>query len=539
MKKTLTLFAALALTGASAQSPLTLSLEQVATGLTRITDIAHCDDERLFVTLQAGRIRIIQPNGTLLTTPFLDISAQVNDNGNEQGLLGLAFDPAYPVNGRFYVYYTAGSGNGTSRVSRFTVSSSDPNVADPTSEEILYTYPQPFSNHNGGDLEFGLDGLLYVAFGDGGSAGDPQNNAQDLTDPLGDIIRIDVGGETGWEVPADNPWAGLGNDTLPEIWASGLRNPYRMGFDRLTGDLFIGDVGQNAFEEMDFVAAGDNSGPNFGWRCYEANTVYNASGCAAQSTYEAPITVHQQSQQGWCSIIGGRVYRGSQYPRMEGLHIYTDYCGGQLYTLRQNDLGAWVRTQVLATGQVGFAVIAEDAAGELYVGNNSSGILYRIKDACPMPMPTVSFDGTMLTSSPALGYAWYLDGNLIPGANEQTYEATESGVYYVIANQGTNCLLQSNSVGVVVTGVHDQHVASIRTYPVPADDLLRFEGMPMGATAVELRDLTGRLVMVVPVAANAGTTTAEVGALPSGTYVYVVRGPGLAADLRGSVTVVH
>jgi glucose/arabinose dehydrogenase len=538
MRTTHTLLAALAASVLSAQSPLSLTLEQVATGLTRITDIAHADDDRLFVTLQAGTIRIIQPNGTVLPTPFLNITSTVNDNGNEQGLLGLAFDPAYAVNGRFYVHYTAGSGNGTSRVSRFTVSSSNPNVADPASEEILYTWPQPFSNHNGGDLEFGLDGLLYVAFGDGGSAGDPQNNAQDLTDPLGDIIRIDVGGETGWAVPADNPWAGLGNDTLPEIWVSGLRNPYRIGFDRLTGDLFIGDVGQNAFEEMDFVAAGDNSGPNFGWRCYEANTVYNASGCAPQSTYEAPIAVHQQSQQGWCSIIAGRTYRGGTYPRMEGLHIYTDYCGGQFYTLRQNDQGAWVRAQVLASGQFGFSVIAEDAAGELYAGNNSSGILYRIKDACPMPLPEVTVDGSLLSSTPANGYVWYFNGQVIPGAEEQTYEATQSGVYYVVADQGTNCQLQSNSVGVVFTGVNGLQANDVRVYPVPADEHLRFEGLPADAEVLELRDVTGRVVRSATMASSTGMVTIPVQDLPTGSYAYVVRTKA-SGMLRGSVSVAH
>ncbi|HRP00575.1 MAG TPA: PQQ-dependent sugar dehydrogenase [Flavobacteriales bacterium] len=538
MRTIYTLLAALAASVLSAQSPLSLTLEQVATGLTRITDIAHADDERLFVTLQAGTIRIIEPDGTVLPTPFLNITSAVNDNGNEQGLLGLAFDPAYAVNGRFYVYYTAGTGNGTSRVSRFTVSSSDPNVADPTSEEILYTYPQPYSNHNGGDLDFGLDGLLYVAFGDGGSGGDPQNNAQDLTDPLGDIIRIDVGGETGWEVPADNPWAGLGNDTLPEIWASGLRNPYRFGFDRLTGDLFIGDVGQNAFEEMDFVAAGDNSGPNFGWRCYEANTVYEASGCAPQSSYVAPITVHQQSQQGWCSIIGGRTYRGTTYPRMEGLHIYTDYCGGQFYTLRQNDQGAWVRAQVLASGQFGFSVIAEDADGELYVGNNSSGILYRIKDACPMPLPEVSAEGSLLTSTPANGYVWYFNGQVIPAAEEQTYEATQSGEYYVVADQGTNCQLQSNSVEVIITGVNGLQTNGVRVYPVPADQQLRFEGLPGDAQVLELRDVTGRVLRSVPVGSITGLVTIPVQDLPTGSYAYLVRTKA-SGLLRGSVSVAH
>jgi glucose/arabinose dehydrogenase len=537
MRTTHTLLAALAASVLSAQSPLSLSLEQVATGLTRITDIAHADDDRLFVTLQAGTIRIIEPDGTVLPTPFLNITSTVNDNGNEQGLLGLTFDPAYTENGRFYVYYTAGTGNGTSRVSRFTVSSSNPNVADPASEQILYTWPQPYSNHNGGDLDFGPDGLLYVAFGDGGSGGDPQNNAQDLTDPLGDIIRIDVSGATGWTAPPDNPHVGQAN-ALSEIWASGLRNPYRIGFDRLTGDLFIGDVGENAFEEMDFVAAGDNSGPNFGWRCYEANTVYNASGCAPQSSYVAPVTVHQQSQQGWCSIIGGRTYRGGTYPRMVGLHIYTDYCGGQFYTLRQDDQDAWVRTQVLNSGQFGFSVIAEDAAGELYVGNNSSGILYRIKDACPMPLPEVTVDGTLLTSTPANGYVWYLNGEPIPGAVAQTYEAMESGVYYVVADQGTNCQLQSNSVGVVVTGVNGLQANGVRVYPVPADQQLRFEGLPADAQVLELRDVTGRVVRSVPIASTAGLVTVPVQDLPMGSYAYVVRTKA-SGLLRGNVSVAH
>jgi len=522
------------------QSPVALELETFATGLAGMVDIVHADDERLFVVLQPGVIRIVGPDGTVLPTPFLDIQARVNDAGNEQGLLGLAFDPAYAENGRFYVNYTAGSGSGSTRISRFTVTD-DPNIGDPASEEILFTWTQPYTNHNGGDLDFGPDGMLYIALGDGGSGNDPDGNAQDLSDPLGDMMRIDVSGESGYTVPEDNPFVGVSN-ALPEIWAMGLRNPWRFGFDAQTGDLWIGDVGQNAWEEVDFWPAGDNSGPNFGWRCREANVAtpgVSQTGCLTASGYVAPVVAINQNTQGWCSVIGGRVYRGGAFHRLQGLYIYTDYCGGHFYTLRQNDQGTWVRAQVLASGQVGFSVIAENAAGELFVGNNSSGILYRIKDACPMPMPSISADGSLLTSSPALGYAWYLDGNLIEGATEQTYEASESGVYYVIANQGTNCLLQSNSVGVVVTGVQEQQQNAVRTFPVPADGSLRFEGLPVGATAIELRDLTGRLVMNVPVAANASTSTAEVGALPNGTYVYVVRGLSTDTGLRGSVTVVH
>ncbi|MFN3876710.1 MAG: PQQ-dependent sugar dehydrogenase, partial [Flavobacteriales bacterium] len=203
-----------------------------------------------------GRIRIVQPDGTILPTDFLNISAQVNSGGNEQGLLGLCFDPGYAANGRFYVHYISGGGSGTSRVSRFTVSASDPNVADPASEEVLYTAAQPYTNHNGGDIDFGPDGYLYIFFGDGGSAGDPQNLAQNLNSKMGKIMRIDVSGEAGYTVPPDNPFVGQAN-ALPEIWALGLRNPWRAGFDRTTGDLYLGDVGQNAVEELDFWPAGD------------------------------------------------------------------------------------------------------------------------------------------------------------------------------------------------------------------------------------------------------------------------------------------
>ncbi|MEX1132890.1 MAG: PQQ-dependent sugar dehydrogenase, partial [Flavobacteriales bacterium] len=272
---------------ATAQSPVRTQLEQFATGLTRICDIVHAEDERIFAVLQAGSIRIVQPNGTVLPTPFLNITNRVNSNGNEQGLLGLAFDPDYATNGWFYVYYINGSSSGTSRVSRFSVTA-DPNVADPNSEVILYTRQQPYTNHNGGDIEFGPDGYLYVGFGDGGNAGDPQDFSQNMTNALGKMIRIDVHSGSPYSIPADNPFVNSG-DTLPEIWASGLRNPWRFGFDALTGDLWIGDVGQNAREEVDFWPAGDNSGPNFGWRCREGDLAYNTAACQPASAYVEPI----------------------------------------------------------------------------------------------------------------------------------------------------------------------------------------------------------------------------------------------------------
>jgi glucose/arabinose dehydrogenase len=523
---------------AAAQSPLALELETFATGLAGIVDVAHAGDDRIFAVLQPGTIRIVQPDGTVLPTPFLNITARVQDSGNEQGLLGLAFDPNYAQNGRFYVNYTAGSGAGTTRISRFTVTA-DPNVADPDSEEILYSWPQPFSNHNGGDLEFGPDGMLYVAFGDGGSANDPQNNAQDLTDPLGDIIRIDVSGEEGYTVPTDNPFVS-NSAALPEIWAWGLRNPWRIGFDALNGDLWIGDVGQNAWEEVDYWPAGDNSGPNYGWRCREANVPtpnVSQTGCLAASEYVAPAVAINHNAQGWCSVIGGRVYRGSQYYRMDGLYFYTDYCGGQYYSLRRNDAGAWVPQQVLASGQFGFTCIGENAALELFAGNENNGILYRLKDVCESEQPTITDNGAVLTASDADSWQWYLNGVAIPNATEQTYEALEAGTYFVVAALGPNCLLASEPIVVISTDVAALEMNGVVIAPQPANDVLELRGDLRGVQRAQLFDAVGKLVLDRSIVVDGGNAVLSVTELPVGTYVLTLLGADGTSVLRRQVSV--
>jgi len=271
---------------ASAQSAA-LDLVPWAEGFTAPVDVAHNGDDRLFIVQQNGLIRIVTDSMTVAPTSFLDISDSVVFDG-EQGLLGLAFDPDYQSNGFFYVNYISATGGLHSRISRFSVSS-DLNQAEPASEQIIYTVDQPFSNHNGGDLDFGPDGFLYIAFGDGGDAGDPLGNAQDLSDPLGDIIRIDVSDTTGiYTIPEDNPYL-LTPGVLPEIWASGLRNPYRFGFDRTTGDLWLGDVGQGAYEEIDLIDALNAGGENFGWRCYEGFEEYNTEDCGPIGDYQLPV----------------------------------------------------------------------------------------------------------------------------------------------------------------------------------------------------------------------------------------------------------
>ncbi len=376
LKRTLLFTSIFLLGGHWIGAQTSIALVPEATGLDDIVDISHAGDERIFCTLQPGTIMIVL-NGSVLPMPFLDITDRVTFGG-ERGLLGLAFDPNFDTNGWFYVNYTASDPDLVTRISRFTVPDSTPNLADPNSEEIVYTWPQPYGNHNGGDLDFGPDGMLYIGFGDGGSGGDPQNHAQTLTDPLGDLLRIDVSlpGDT-FLIPADNPYASS-IDTLPEIWANGLRNPWRFGFDALSGDLWIGDVGQGNWEEIDFWPAEDNSGPNFGWRCYEGFAPYDTAGCGPAANYVQPIVV--QPNLPWCSIIGGRVYRGSAFSSLYGRFIYSDYCEGEFRSLTPDGVGGWVDELLLATQDQGFVVIAEDSALELYAGNKNQGILYHIVD---------------------------------------------------------------------------------------------------------------------------------------------------------------
>ena len=506
-----------------AQDPVTIALEPFATGLLSPVDIAHCGDERLFIVEQAGRIRIVDGEGTVAPTPFLDIQSRVNDSGGEQGLLGLAFDPDYATNGAFYVNYTAGTGNGSTRVSRFVVTA-DPNVADPASEVIVYTVPQPYANHNAGDLDFGPDGYLYVPFGDGGSSNDPPNNGQTLTDnALGDMIRIDVSGQDLYTIPSTNPWVGLNNDTLPEIWASGLRNPYRFGFDALTGDLWIGDVGQNQREEVDFWPAGDNSGPNFGWRCYEGDIATPGinDGCPPASSFVAPVSVHIHGA-GWCSVIGGRVYRGTAFPRLFGRYIYTDYCPTPYFSLKPDGDGGFVREQVRANnGGIGTSCIAENSALELFVANVETGTIKHIVDQCPMAAPVIAQVGSVLSSTTANSYVWYLNGVVIAGANTQSITIDEVGEYYVVAGFGTACDLTSETIEVIQLDVNETGANIFRIYPSPARDMVMLSGLPTAVTAVRITDMSGRIV-ATHVLNGADRNMVAVADLANANYIFAL-----------------
>lgn len=332
----------------------------------------HANDERLFVVEQGGRIKIIQPDGTVNQTPFLNISGQIS-NGGEQGLLGLAFHPDYVNNGYFFINYT--KTNGDTQVSRFSVDPGNPDLADENSELPIIDYAQPFSNHNGGCIAFGPDGYLYIASGDGGSGGDPGNRAQNRLLLLGKLLRLDIdnpSGNNNYGIPPDNPFVG-DPDGLDEIWAYGLRNPWRFSFDLTENNLWIGDVGQGEVEEIDREPATEG-GINYGWRCYEGSMPFNTANCPPVGDLAFPIAEYSSgSGSGNCSITGGYVYRGSVYTDIEGLYFFADYCSGLIGTV---DAGGNLVDHGNFSGN--WVSFGEDINKELYIVD-IGGDIYKIK----------------------------------------------------------------------------------------------------------------------------------------------------------------
>lgn len=351
--------------------PQSVEIELFKDGFSSPLNLQHANDARLFVVEQGGKIKIIQGNGTVNATPFLDISSQVS-SGGERGLLGLAFHPNYSNNGYFYVNYT--KTNGDTRVSRFSVDSGNPDLADATSEFTIIEYSQPFSNHNGGCLAFGPDGYLYISSGDGGGGGDPGNRAQDKNTLLGKLLRLDVNNPSGgnnYGIPADNPFVSDPN-ARGEIWAYGLRNPWKFSFDHTDNNLWIADVGQASLEEINRAAVTE-SGLNYGWRCYEGSQPFNTQGCPPQSEMTFPIAEYPHSG-GNCSITGGFVYRGSMYSDIAGLYFFADFCSGIIGTVDSSgnlvDYG---------TFSGNWASFGEDVDKELYILDLSGGNIYKIK----------------------------------------------------------------------------------------------------------------------------------------------------------------
>ncbi|HYU26747.1 MAG TPA: PQQ-dependent sugar dehydrogenase [Thermoanaerobaculia bacterium] len=346
-------------------------MQRVTSGLSAPLGVASAGDSRLFIVQQSGTISIW--DGTrVLPTPFLDVRSLVSCC-NERGLLGLAFHPHYAANGLFFIYYTAPSGDVT--VARYSVSASNANVADPASGAVLLTIPHSqFANHNGGQLQFGPDGYLYAGIGDGGNAGNPTNSAQDLAQLLGKLLRIDVD-RPPYAIPANNPFASRSN-VRGEIWAYGLRNPWRFSFDRETGDLWIADVGQNLYEEVDLQPAGSAGGENYGWRLMEATHCYNPATNCPTAGLVMPILEYNHTL--GCSITGGYRYRGARFPRLRGTYFYADYCSGRIWGATQAN-GAWTSKVMLSTSLL-ITSFGEDSNGEVYLVDAKGGVLYQLVD---------------------------------------------------------------------------------------------------------------------------------------------------------------
>lgn len=377
-------------TGAPAGSPtpvaatpvaleaLALRLGRVASGLDQPVFLAHSGDGsgRSFVVERPGAIRILR-DGRLSAAPFLDIRERVSSRGSEQGLLGLAFPPDYPRSGVFFVNYT--DRRGDTVVARFGLSA-DPDRADLASERLVLKIAQPAANHNGGMLAFGPDGRLYVGMGDGGGAGDVHRNGQNPETLLGKLLRLDVTSDPSqpYTIPADNPWVAAGwngQAVRDEVWAVGLRNPWRFSFDRATGDLWIGDVGQNVYEEVHRTPAGSGGGLNYGWPLMEGTHCYPAGRDCRQDGLEIPVHDYAHGANG-CSITGGYVYRGSRLPAFTGVYLYGDYCSGKIWGLARDGDG-WRGAELIDT-DLNISSFGEDEAGELYVVDLNGGV-YRIE----------------------------------------------------------------------------------------------------------------------------------------------------------------
>lgn len=383
----------------------TLQLTEIASGFYRPTDIESAGDSRLFISQMNGKIMIYE-NGQVNPVPFLDISNKIK-GGEYQGIFGFCFHPNYVQNGYLYVHYLI-PGNEYSRYSRFTRNSTYPNLADSNSEKVIYEVPYPNNGHRSGDFNFGTDGNLYISTGDGapgarGSVGDLNGNAQNLKSVFGKILRINVDNAQPFSIPATNPYLAPNDDIPDEIWALGLRNPWRWNFDKLNGDIWIGDNGQDGWEEVDYLQANFTGSRNFGWRCFEGTHSYLPANCISLPSLVLPIIDYpgyDNNNQIGASVVGGYVYRGNQFPNLKGWYIYGDYTQGKFWTLKQetqsnagdlksNLLINNVLQNITMENPVSFG---QDAYGELYVTNFFGGKLYKISDtSLPLPLNLLTF----------------------------------------------------------------------------------------------------------------------------------------------------
>lgn len=489
--KQLFTFSALLLLFMGLESRAQITLTQFASGFSSPVDIKNCGDDRMFIVEQGGYIRIVDTLGVQRPLPFLDIHTRLL-SGGERGLLGLAFDPNYKTNGFFYVYYTELS-HGDVVVSRFSVSATNPDSADPASEDTVIRIWHPYSNHNGGHIAFRpTDGYLYMGTGDGGSGGDPGNRAQNVDSLLGKILRLDVSDTSvAYTIPPDNPL--VGGTGRGEIWNIGQRNPWRWSFDRMNGDFWIGDVGQNAWEEVDYQPVSKHGG-NYGWRCYEGNGhPYNTAGCQAASAYDAPV--YEYANNG-AAIVGGYRYRGAKYSDMYGKYFFTDEFTStyQFRTLEPNGTGGWTGTLIGTFGRSVVVAFGEDRWGELYCADYNNGAIYRFAGtACSIVASINNADDTIYvcdTINPYLlrtpsgnhfHYEWFQDGNSI-GNDNDSLSISQGGIYYVIATDSNACSATSDPVLVIYAGPPAVNVTGLDSFYCVDWGQDTLTGTPIGGT---------------------------------------------------------
>lgn len=465
-----------------------ITIERVTSGFTNPVDIAHCGDDRLFIVEKLGRISIIDANKNKLATPFLDIVDSVATRGGEQGLLGLAFHPNYQNNGYFYVYFIE-KATEKSRLYRYQVSN-DPNVAVETSALLLLEITQPFANHNGGCLKFGKDGFLYISSGDGGSGGDPQNFAQNPMDFKGKMLRIDVDIQDAgknYAIPTSNPFFN-NPDTLPEIWSLGLRNPWRFSFDRLTGDMWIGDVGQGSREEINYEPENHPGGANYGWKCYEGDIEFNTTNCQPKPFYDAPIHAYQTTGSIGRSVTGGFVFRDELVPTLYGKYIYGDFVSGRIWAIDRDENNNWQNTELLDWNDGVLSAFGENRKGELFLANHGAGEIYQVVnvecaanyDLTMTDLPSKTYQATdFITSSGTVENSKFTAFVAAQSITLQSGFHAKSGSEFLAkidsrVNCGTNSALVISSITKTSTPLNHP-LSQIKVFPNPANQVLNIQ----------------------------------------------------------------
>lgn len=429
-----------------------ISLSPVMSGLTIPVDIVFDNTNRMYVLEKTGKIKTPDNNANAV---FLDITDRVNSGANERGLLGMAFHPDYENNGYLFVNYTGG--NGQTVIARYTRSAVDSLKADASSEKVLMTITQPYNNHNAGDLNFGPDGYLYIAMGDGGSGGDPGNRSQNPKERLGKMLRIDVNTDaTHYLIPDDNPYAG-NPDTLGEIWAMGLRNPWRFSFDKTTNDLWIADVGQRKWEEVNYIPFGQGAKYNFGWRCYEGFEKYDYSQCNDKTVFYPPMHVYANNSGGeGCSVTGGYVYRGQDLPYIYGYYIYGDFCSGKIWRLKRDECGTVKNELIHTVAPNELSSFGQNNEGELFLALLGEGKVYKITPACLL---SVSIDSIrpascMAASDGAVSYT-------VSGASAYTFELNNNSNASALSPGNYSYMVSETGTGCIQTGCFDIGIGAI------------------------------------------------------------------------------